>query len=142
MWWRTLRHLDEWDACIFTVSLFLVVVGTMGLGVGPTVGAKAGMAAGVAGLVGRRLINPRLLDREVGPPPRPMSMFGVLLVALGIFGMLVTAVGLLLAFSMITEGGPNDEVPPLGLRIAVIGFPVASAGVAAGLIQLARRLRR
>ena len=100
------------------------------------------MAAGVGGLVLRRLINPRLLDQEVGPPPRPLSMFGVLLVALGIFGMRVTGVGLLLAFSMITEGGRHDEVPPLGVRVGVLGFPVVSAGVAAALLRLARRLRR
>ena len=62
--------------------------------------------------------------------------------SLGIIGMVVTAVGLLFAFSMITEGGPHDEVPTLELRIGVIGFPPVSAGVAAGLIQLARRLRR
>jgi hypothetical protein len=100
------------------------------------------MAAGVGGLVMRRVLSPKLLDREQGPPPPPMSMSGILLVALGIFGMLVMAVGLLLAFSMVAEGGPHDEVPPLGLRVAVIGFPVVSAGIAAGLIQLARRLRR
>lgn len=137
-----LLHLDEWDAALFTVTLVLAGGASAFAGASPALGAKVAMGAAASALAARRALDPRVRDRERGPAPPPMTLLGLLLMALGVSGLLVTVVALLLAFLMVAEGSPDDAPLPWTFKVALSAFPVVSATMSVALIRLARRQRR
>ena len=136
------RHLDEWDALIFVAGLAVGAGGLVALGAesAQMVGSLA-VVAGVLAVQVRRVVNPGLAAREAGPPPPPLTVLEMLLLAFGIFGALVTAGAGVIALSM-AFGGPQDQRPPIEVRLGATAFVIASAAGSTGLIHLARRLRR
>lgn len=137
-----LLHLDEWDAVLFTVTLVLAGGASAFAGVSPPVGAKLAMGAAASALAARRALDPSVRERERGPAPPPMTLLGLLLVALGVMGLLVTAVALLLVYSMVAEGDRGDASLPWTYEVALSAFPVVTATISVALIRLARRQRR
>lgn len=136
------RHLDGWDALIFGAGFAVgMVAGFEALGADSTQVASLAVVTGLFAIQARRVVNPGLVTREAGPAPPPLTALEMLLLASGIFGALVTVCAGLIAFSMAVEG-PQDQRPPIEIRLGAAGFAIASAAGSTGLIHVARRLRR
>ena len=136
------QHLDEWDALFFVAGLAVGAVGGVTLGVQSSqlVGSLA-VAGGALALQVRRFLDPGLAAREAGPPPPPLTLLEMLLLAFGIFGMLVAVCAGWIAFAMMVSD-PREQRPPIGIRFGAAAVTIAIAAGSMGLIHLARRLRR
>lgn len=133
---RHWKYLDEWDGAIFVAGL------GVGITVAIVIGASSyavwgGFVLGLGALSLRRRLDRRLLEKEALPPPPPLSLGGLLLVAFGLFTMLVALVGWVLVISMATEG----TAPPLSDAGMIVCFPVVCSLAALAMLRVGRRLR-
>jgi hypothetical protein len=138
---RRWRHLDAWDALIFAAALALAMVATFALQQQPGTAIPVGFSSATGALALRRLLSPRLSAKEAGPPPPPLTALGLLLTALGGFGMLVSLFVIVLGAAMMTTGALKDR-PPVGLVLGFMASGVAIAGMSTGLFYVARRRRQ
>jgi hypothetical protein len=137
------KHLDGWDIPIFILGFALGVAGWLALGADKVGVAGAGgfsLATGCLALQLRGLANPSLAAKEAGPPPPPLTLVEILLVAFGILGILVSIGVGVLGVAMEVTGPPRK--PPIDVRAIVDAVGVAVGAGSVGLLLLARRLRR
>jgi hypothetical protein len=135
---RRWKQLDEWDAAIFLVGLGMGTAGTLALGISPSFSAWAGFVLGFAGLSIRRLVDPRVAAREAEPAATSLSGLGLLLIALGVFVMLLSLLGwgiliLSLALAERVEWDVQD--------VAAAGVPIVGTLLAVAMVRFGRRLR-
>jgi small-conductance mechanosensitive channel len=132
------RQLDEWDGCLFVAVAAMAMAVALWAGAPTSAAVGVGMSVASLSLAIRRIFQPSVLAAEDGPPPQPRSMFQLLLLSLGFFGVLCTLLALMLVAWFLSEA---KDLPAVAY-FAFGAVPIVMGLISMSLVYLARRLHR